>query len=506
MSNSFADIVLYSWPVVVYILFQRLPLREALVWSIVAGYLLLPTRTGFNLPAFPTVDKTLIPATMAALMCLMINRRNRMAEHMAASRVGGIAISRASIPASVAFTPQRGQTLFWGLLLLLFAAPFITVLQNSDAIVQGRLFIAGLSLYDALSMNANLAVAVLPFVLGRRYLASDDAHLVLLRVFVIACLGYSLLVLYEVRMSPQLNRQIYGFFPHSFGQHIRVDGFRPVVFMQHGLWLAIILCMSVLAAATLWKSTPKSSPNRTKWLFAIFWLFGTLFLSKSLGAFALTLVFLPALLFMNKRAVALLAMCFFGFILLFPLARSAGVVPVDTVLKIAATIDEQRAQSFQFRVDNEDILLEKAMQKPIAGWGSWGRGRVYNEAGYDISTTDGFWVIILGQYGWLGYLAQFGLLCLPVIILGLKRKKIEYSAATSGLALVLTVGVIDLIPNATINPVLWLIAGAMMGRYQTASSIKPAQVTQNGRQTIHRALAPSFAGPPTSIEGEQLHE
>lgn len=506
MSNSFADIVLYSWPIVVYILFQRLPLRDALVWSIVAGYLLLPMRTGFNLPAFPTVDKRLIPVAMAAVMCLVINRHNRMANEMAAKRVIRGSLSRAVLPKPIHFEPRRGQILFWGLLLFLFGAPFITALQNSDAIVQGRLFIPGLSLYDALSMNANIAVAVLPFLLGRRYLASDDAHLVLLRVFVIAAVGYSLLVLYEVRMSPQLNRQIYGFFPHSFSQHVRGDGFRPVVFMQHGLWLAIILCMSILAAAALWKATSKSSPNRTVWLLATLWLFGTLFLSKSLGAFALSLIFLPALLFLKTRMLSLVAMCFCGFVLLFPLVRSAGIVPVETILNIASAIDEQRAQSFEFRIENEDILLEKAMQKPIAGWGSWGRGRVYNEAGFDISTTDGFWVLILGQFGWLGYLAHFGLLCLPVIMLGLKRNKIEYSIATSGLALVLVVGVIDLIPNATINPILWLIAGAMMGRYQTARSAEASSANRKASQPILPVREPSFAGATQRTTGARLHK
>src|SRR6056297_1267634 len=135
MSNSFADIVLYSWPIVVYILFQRLPLREALVWSIVAGYLLLPMRTGFNLPAFPTVDKRLIPVAMAAIMCLAINRRDHMANQMAAKGVTRGSVSRAVLPKPIHFEPRRGQMLFWGLLLFLFGAPFITALQNSDAIV-----------------------------------------------------------------------------------------------------------------------------------------------------------------------------------------------------------------------------------------------------------------------------------------------------------------------------------------------------------------------------------
>src|SRR6056297_3988588 len=93
MSNSFADIVLYSWPIVVYILFQRLPLREALVWSIVAGYLLLPLRTGFDLPALPPVDKNLVPALMAGLMCYLVTRQAKAA-HTVSQRAGSEGVAR----------------------------------------------------------------------------------------------------------------------------------------------------------------------------------------------------------------------------------------------------------------------------------------------------------------------------------------------------------------------------------------------------------------------------
>ncbi|MEM9005225.1 MAG: hypothetical protein AAGE59_17095, partial [Cyanobacteria bacterium P01_F01_bin.86] len=309
---------------------------------------------------------------------------------------------------------------------------------------------------------------ILPFLLGRRFLAEADSQRILLRVLVLACLAYSVLILYEVRMSPQLNVMIYGFFPHSFAQHVRGSGFRPLVFMNHGLWLAIFVAMATLAALALWRDgTPRAT--RPRWLLAGLYLLVVLVLCRSLGALALTLLFAPLLLFAPRKTQLLLAAVVAGIVLIYPTMRGADLVPVDAIYRATERINPARAGSFQTRLINEDRLLAHAQRKPLAGWGSWGRNRVYNEDGRDITTTDGYWIIVVSTFGWLGYIAQFGLLTVPLLMLGLQRNRLDLSFATSGLALILGVGLIDLIPNATISPVLWLMAGSMMGRFQTAT-------------------------------------
>ena len=72
--NAFAYLVLLSYPIVVIILFRRLPVPKALIWSILAGYLFLPEGTEVDLPLLPAINKTLIPSLMAGLMCWMISR------------------------------------------------------------------------------------------------------------------------------------------------------------------------------------------------------------------------------------------------------------------------------------------------------------------------------------------------------------------------------------------------------------------------------------------------
>ena len=66
--------VLLSWPVIVAILFSRLPRPQALIWSIYAGYLLLPPLVEIDLPVFPGLNKAMVPALAAAAMIYLVQR------------------------------------------------------------------------------------------------------------------------------------------------------------------------------------------------------------------------------------------------------------------------------------------------------------------------------------------------------------------------------------------------------------------------------------------------
>ena len=236
-----------------------------------------------------------------------------------------------------------------------------------------------------------------------------------------------------------------------------------MVFLNHGLWLGILLAMAVLAACALWRQALCERIAASPWLFAAGWLMLTLLLSRNLGATALAVLIAPVILLASIRVQLLLAAAIAGAVLLFPMLRGGGWVPTEAVVSIAQSVDAERAASLQFRLDHEDRLLEHANAKPLGGWGSWGRNRVYDPVtGRDLSVTDGYWVIVIGSFGWLGYIARFGLLTVPILLLAFRRRE-EVTPATAGLALVLAVGLIDLIPNATISPITWLIAGALAG-------------------------------------------
>jgi hypothetical protein len=463
MPNTFAFIVLFSWPVAVFLLFRVMARPEALIWSILGGYLLLPPGVGINLPLLPVFDKTLIPALTAAIMCLVTADRKTEI-----SSVGAGLTRRRTPPGEktgIADTPLAERPK-WAiriervLLLLLVTIPFITVTQNSEPYFAGPRVIPGLRLYDAFSMLLFALVMILPFLLSRRYLARPEHHIMLVRALCVAGLIYSLPALFEVRMSPQLSRWIYGFLSQSFAQAVRDGGYRPVVFLQHGLWLAIFMSMAILAGFALWRQ----NRSNTHWLLAAIWLLGTLVLCKSLGALVLAVLLAPAVLFFRVRWQMIVAVAIGLFILFYPALRGAHLVPVDRLVAAAAIVSEGRASSLGFRFENEETLLAHANAKPIAGWGGWGRSRIFDQySGRDISTTDGMWIITVGASGWLGYIAQFGLLIFPSILLARKRKRAEISLATAGLCLILAANLIDMLVNATMTPITWLIAGALFG-------------------------------------------
>ena len=89
-----------------------------------------------------------------------------------------------------------------------------------------------------------------------------------------------------------------------------------------------------------------------------------------------------------------------------------------------------------------------------------------SDTGADISISDGHWVGALGVGGWVRYLFEFGLLCVPLILLFLRCRSYDIGMESSILALILAANLIDLIPNSGLTPLTWIIAGALWGRLE----------------------------------------
>jgi hypothetical protein len=427
-------------------------------------------QTAIDLRFLPPLDKHMTTALCAAIMChVTVQERDRRAAMSAGRTGGGAAVPPMSRMASGG-TPRKGRG-FDLLVLLLLLGPVLTVIFNTAPIVLNTQILPGLGLRDAVSSVLQKAFLILPFLLARRHLATAEAHATLLRALCHAGLAYSLLALIEVRLSPQINVWIYGFFPHSFAQHIRAGGFRPIVFLQHGLWVGMFFGMSVLATLAL----ARLQPNRAAYACAAVWLLMTLYLSKNLGALTITLALGPLVLLAGVRLQLLAAAAVAALVLAYPAARTTALVPLDGVAAMATYVSPARAESFAFRLRMEDILQERAMQSPVVGWGGWKRSRMFDEAGRNLTVTDGHWIIVLGHAGWFGYIAEFGLLSLPLLLLAWHRRRDDITRATAGLSLVLAASLIDLIPNATLTSLTWLVAGALAGRCGLAASADPPQ-------------------------------
>lgn len=441
--NWFAYFVLFSWPIVIYVFYQRLSVVRATVWSILGAYLLLPKETIVDMPLVPPLDKVTIPNLAAFLVCRFL------------------------LGKPIALLPRLGWAR--GLMLVYIISPFITALLNADPIVAGPTYIEGMKAYDALSEVIRQSLFVLPFLLGLQFFRQGTDIEQLLSILVIAGLWYSLPMLFEVRMSPQLHTWIYGYFPHSFGQQMRGDGFRPVVFIGHGLWVAFFTMTAVVAAAVFTRLRLPigkfSSGVVTGYLMVL------LLLCKSMASIIYAGMLVTVVFLCKPKTQVRIAILMVSIALTYPLARGLGWFPVQEISELSATISEERAQSFDFRMRNEDMLLDKANLRPWFGWGTWGRNRIYDsKSGRDISVTDGRWIQVIGQFGWAGLLAEFGLLALPVFRCVRALRYVEnrrQAIVLSALCLILSINLLDLLPNNTMSPMTWLIAGALLARTES---------------------------------------
>ena len=260
-------------------------------------------------------------------------------------------------------------------------------------------------------------------------------------------------------MSPQLNLWVYGYFPHNWLQHVRGGGFRPLVFLRHGLWLGFFLFTVFIAALALTRD--REMKGRALLPFLAAWMLLVIFLSRNLGPTMLALVFAPVILFLPFKLHARIASVLACVLLIYPALHDMMDVPMTRFLDFVATISEKRVQSFQTRLDNESELLARANEKPIFGWGGWARLRIYDEFGRDTSLVDGAWIVQMGRHGWAGYLGFFGMLALPMLFVQRAARRKPISPAIAGMLIMMAANFIYLIPNSTLNPIAMLMLGAL---------------------------------------------
>lgn len=450
MGNSIAVFMLFAWPFLVVRLFRSFPIPKAFSIAVIGGYLLLPVEPSFNLPLLPNYNKTTATILPALLMIVLAARR----EAAATPGADSVSVFQAG------WLPQ--QKLFLICFVMVFVGGILTVLTNDDTISYPLRRLPGLRPYDAGSLTLTTLVLLTPFLLARKCLARPEEQKIFLGVLAVAALLYSLPTLWEVRMSPRLNAQIYGFFPHDWRQHLRAGGYRPLVFLEHGLRLGIFLGIGILAMAIMVRVAGER--RRGTAIFGVLWLLATLVLSKNLTAFVIVCLLLPAALFLRPRGQVLVAAAFAGAVLLYPMMRATNLVPLQTVTGVLSTFaDPGRISSLNYRLANEDMLLEKANERPLFGWGGWARARVFDDQGRDITTTDGTWIIEFGEKGWVGYLSRFGLITLPIIALLFRRGRDAIPPATSGMAIILAANLLDLLPNSGLTPLTWVMAGSLVG-------------------------------------------
>ena len=450
-----ASIALLAWPVVSLVLYLTMPVGRATIWTLLGGYLLLPVIASFDLPGLPSFDKDSIPNLTVLILAPIMARRGE-------------------------FRWPRSKT--FNLLILLFVLVRIgTTITNRDAITIGSVVLPGLDWWETMSYSVSNALILAPFILGAAMLNTERGHRDLLKAFVLGALIYTLPVLAEIRLSPFLLNKIYGIYNDLFLQQIRYGGFRAMVFLGHGLLISAYFAMALMAAIGLWRMKIRMFSLPMALIAALFVL--VLILNKTIGPIVLLALFVPLFLVLNSRKYLTIVLGVAMLIIAYPFLRGTDLAPVRSFSEAIRPLSPERADSFKFRLDNEDLLLSRASIKPWFGWGRFGRSRVIILTDWgetrDITTTDGAWVIAIGISGWAGYIATFGLLTYP-FLRAFRLRRLPLPIASVTLLTLLLLNVVDLIPNSSLRPITWLIAGALAG--MTAASLRKGTESRAARR------------------------
>jgi hypothetical protein len=468
--NLVTTSALLAWPVVAFFLYKTRPIGQATLWTFLAAYMLLPVGADIKFKMIPEFDKNSIPNLVAFFGCVIVSGR------------------------PVRLFSRFGLAEL--LIVTLLICPFITCELNGDPISFGAMVLPGLDSYEAGSAVIAQVITLIPFFLGRQILRSRTDTEEILRVLVTAGVIYSLPVLFEIRFSPQLHTWIYGYFPHMFAQQMRDGGFRPVVFMGHGLLVSFFICTTAVAAAAFWRTnTQVMGIVRLPANVIAVYLSILLALCKTASSILYGAALIPLVYFTRPKLQLSIAVLLVSAALLYPTLRIAGLVPTRAALDLAGSISLDRRGSLETRFDNEDALLERASQRFLFGWGRYGRSFIYNQQGNETSATDGTWIITLGEFGFMGFLAEFGLLALPVFAAARALRfaeSLKDKVFLSALALILAISIFDLLPNSSIRPWTWLIAGALLGRAEALR--RWARVPAAARMAL-AASPPEFQRP-----------
>ncbi|WP_292402256.1 MULTISPECIES: hypothetical protein [unclassified Methylophaga] len=437
MPNLIAYAAVGIWPIAVFYMIRRYGFESGVLMGLLGAYMFLPAGFDIDLPGLPAFDKFSI--TVITLIAYLVLHKKPF---------GYLGLSKAMRLVFLAF----------------LISPFLTSVTNTER----YFYLPGLSLYDGLSDSIHNFLYIFPFLIGVKYFRSFESQQLIFKYFVIAAAIYAVLALWEIRMSPQLHSTLYGYFPHSWLQQYRGGGFRAIVFMGHGLLVAFFLALGLAFVSAMNKTRTKSM--RVNNFALLLFIMATLILSKSLAALVFGLFAFLMITFMGNKLMHFAALAIAAMFLSYPIMSSMNLFPHRTIMNYANAISPERAESLGYRFEHEEKLLKHANSKSLFGWGGWGRNRVRDEmTGQDTSTTDGKWIITLGVRGWFGYISEFLFIVVPIWLSFRIRSKAKHISKKESIflashVLIVSLILLDQMPNASLNPLYWLVAGALLGR------------------------------------------
>ncbi|MES1171690.1 MAG: hypothetical protein ABUL77_00510 [Bacteroidota bacterium] len=457
MPNLFASLALATFPVFAIALFLFCRPRTAVALTLMIGEMVLPANHRFDFPLIPPLDKQTIPILAAMLGAALFGRKHLR-------------------------RPLRGSEWF---LVALIVSAFWTVRTNGDPLRFGPTRLPGETSHDFISETIRIILYLwAPFYLGRCFFTASRDLIALGRMMTVGALIYTLPILVEIRLSPQLCQWFYGYSAAGFDSVFRWGGYRPVVFFVNGLFLSVFMlfCTTMTAAMTKARKRIAGLPALPLCLFLCF----IVLICKSTGTIVYMLVFLPLLAFRRPSQVMSIAAIMSIFVLTYPLLRIWDIIPTARIGELVSKLSADRADSLMYRFHMEQGLLDRLRERVAFGWGGYGRNFIWAPWGQQLTVVDGYAIIELSTKGLVGYTALFGMFLTPVIralrlFKHIKERSSRYLVC--GLTLVIAILMLDFTVNAPLNPFLTMLVGALSGAV-------PGIITEEKRSPPQQVAAP----------------
>ena len=377
--NILVPIAFLVFPLIVMRLFITLGAPKAIATAFIFGWMFLPVAN---------YDIFLLHNTKTAVICLSILGS---AYFFDKEQLSKFQFNAADIP-----------------MILWCTAPFFSSIANGDGPYDG--------LASSLAQSEKWGMS---YYIARVYFSDKESIKMLAYIIFIGTLVYIPFCWYELIMSPQLHRLTYGFHQSDFIQTLRDGGgYRPMVYMEHGLMTAMWMVLGVLLG--IWMLFTGLLPKKIMHIPSLYLLMLLIFtniMMRSMGAISLLIIALLVVYISNKTKTTLLVLILLIVPHIYIFTRTTGIWDGRNLSDaVSQQYSSERSGSLQFRFDNETILVQKALQGSFFGWGGYGRSRVYDEKGKDVSITDGLWIITYGTNGIYGLVVMVLTIQLPLFL------------------------------------------------------------------------------------------
>jgi hypothetical protein len=472
MKHVFASLVVMAWVPFGVLFFTFLRPRKAVLAAYLLAWLFLPMRAGLVIKFLPDLDKVTASSLSVLIGCLLFDAHKLFSFRFKWFDIG---------------------MLMWVL------TPFPTSIMN------------GLGYWDGLSgIFEQLALYGFPYYVGRVYFSDWEGIRGLAIAIFVGGLIYVPLCLIEIRMSPQLHKWVYGYYQHGFNETLRFGGWRPMVFMQHGL--AVGFWMTAASLIGVWLLVTGSLKNimGVPMIIAVPVLVMTTILCKSAAGIGFLFVGLGVLFTMKwtKTALPLYVL------LLIPPSymylRASGTISGEWAVERATEVfGADRAQSLDYRMNAENIMSAHALERPWFGYGRWDPAHpkhpgwmVYDpDTGKKSAIVDGMWVLTLCINGLVGLFTLTTSVLLPVLLLRFRVPPKWWAhpmaAPAAALAVMVALHMCDNLLNAMLNPIFICAIGgiAALGVKDAQRHGFPVVPIPNARQA-RRPMMPNAAATP----------